>query len=108
MSLTFFLAVIGWIIFRSETMTQALDYINSMFTNKIFDPSYLYGKLYLCYCLLLMIIEWIQRDKQHALQWNQTIIGNKKWAQYIIDYTILLLILSLGNFQGNQFIYFQF
>ena len=89
-------------------MTQAVDYIGSMFTNKFFDPSLLHGKLCLCYCLLLMGTEWIQRDKQHALQWNQTIIENKKWAQLIVDYIVLLLILSLGNFQGNQFIYFQF
>ena len=108
MSLTFFLAVIGWIIFRAETMTQAIDYIGSMFTNKFFDSSYLYGKLYLCYCLLLLIAEWLQRDKQHALQWNLTIIENKKWVQYIVDYIVLLLIIVLGNFQGNQFIYFQF
>ena len=107
-SLTFFLAVIGWIIFRAETMAQAIDYIGSMFTSKFFDSSYLYGKLYLCYCLLLLIAEWLQRDKQHALQWNHTIIENKKWVQYIIDYIVLLLIIVLGNFQGNQFIYFQF
>ena len=107
-SLTFFLAVIGWIIFRAETMTQAIDFISSMFTNQFFDSSYLYGKLYLCYCLLLMVIEWMQRDKQHALQWNLTIIENKKWAQVLVDYIVLILILSLGNFQGNQFIYFQF
>jgi len=108
MGFTFFLAVIGWIIFRAATMPQAIDYIESMFTNKFFDSSYVYGKLYLFYCLLLLGIEWLQRDKQHALQWHLTVIEDKKWVQYCIDFIVLLLIITLGNFQGNQFIYFQF
>lgn len=108
MALTFFLAVIGWIIFRAETMTQAVDYLALMFTNKFYDPSYLHVKWYLCYCLLLLLVEWMQRDKQHALQWKQTVLENKKWLQYAVDYVVMLLIIMLGNFQGNQFIYFQF
>ena len=106
--LTFILAVIGWIIFRAETMSQAVDFLSAMVTNKFFDMSYLYGKIYMLYCFLLLLMEWLQRDKQHALQWDNTIIENKKWLQHIADYVIILLILALGNFEGNQFIYFQF
>ena len=108
MTLTFFLAVIGWIIFRAETMTQAVDYLSLMLTNKFYDPSCLQVKSYLCYCLLLMLVEWLQRDKQHALQWKQTILENKRWLQCAVDYIIMFLIVFVGNFQGNQFIYFQF
>lgn len=106
--LTFFLAVIGWIIFRAETMNQAVDFLSAMVTNKFFDMSYLYGKIYMLYCFLLLFVEWLQRDKQHALQWDNTIIENKKWLQHIADYIIIVLIFALGNFEGNQFIYFQF
>ena len=62
----------------------------------------------MAYCIILLFVEWIQRDKQHALQWDNTIIENKIWLQRIVDYIMILLILLLGNFQGNQFIYFQF
>lgn len=105
-ALTFFLAVIGWIIFRAESMPQAVDYLYCMITNPILEGNTYLSVIY--YGLPVLVIEWLQRDKQHALQWNQTIIENKKWAQYLIDYTVLILILLLGNFQGNQFIYFQF
>ena len=33
MGLTFFLVVIGWIIFRAQSMGQAIDYLRCMFTN---------------------------------------------------------------------------
>ncbi len=35
--LTFVLAVIGWIIFRAESIGQAVDYFRHVFTNKLFD-----------------------------------------------------------------------
>lgn len=108
MVITFFLAVIGWIIFRAESMTQAVNYISAMVTNKFFDASFLCGKVNIIYCILLLFVDWLQREKQHALQWNQTIIEKRKWVQYVVDYIVILLILILGNFQGNQFIYFQF
>ena len=106
--MTFFLAVIGWIIFRAESMPQAVNYLSAMVTNKFFDTSFLCGKANIAYCILLLFVEWLQRDKQHALQWNKTKIENNKWIQYVVDYVVILLILLLGNFQGNQFIYFQF
>lgn len=108
MMLTFSLAVIGWIIFRAEDMNQACEFISKIFI-RMFDGYQIeYGKVILVYCFGLLAIEWLQRDKQHALQWNQTIIEDKKWLQMVVDYIVLLLIIFLGNFQGNQFIYFQF
>lgn len=108
MMLTFSLAVIGWIIFRAEDMNQACEFISNIFI-RMFDGYQIeYGKVILVYCFGLLAIEWLQRDKQHSLQWNQTIIEDKKWLQMVVDYIVLLLIIFLGNFQGNQFIYFQF
>lgn len=105
---TFFLAVVGWIIFRAENLTQATLYLSAMVSNKFYEASYSYGKTYMVYCVILIFIEWLQRDKQHALQWDNTFISQKKWLQRVIDYIVLLLIIILGNYQGNQFIYFQF
>lgn len=106
--LTFFLTVLGWIIFRAESLPQAVHYMGCMFTNPFYDGSHLFGLLYLGYCFLLLAAEWLQRDKQHALQWEGTFLEKRKWVQYGVDILMVLLILLLGNFQGNQFIYFQF
>lgn len=106
-SSTFFFAVIGWIIFRAETMTQAIDFFYSMFTNKFIDTSKLYGIKYLCYGIILLIVEWLQRDKQHPLQPGSYVLLQKRWVRWSVYYFIILVILfSKGNSQ--TFIYFQF
>lgn len=104
---TFFLVVIGLIIFRAETMTQAVEYLSAMVTNKFFGASMLYGIKYFFFGLILLLIEWLQRDKQHALQFpNNRLFGKKvtRWTVYIIVY--LLILFNTGKPQ--PFIYFQF
>lgn len=106
-ALTFSLTVIGWIIFRSETMTQAVEYLFAMTTNKFFDASMLHGKVYLCFGLSLLFIEWLQRDKQHALQFSNSRPFNYRLVRWGIYYSILVLIAVFSG-TSQTFIYFQF
>ncbi len=107
MALTFFLAVIGWILFRAESMSQAMDYISSMLTHPFFDVSAIYGKKYLCFCLVLLLVEWFQRDKQHALQFPNNKFFDKRIVRWGVYY-LLLLFIALEMGAGQTFIYFQF
>lgn len=107
MALTFFLTVIGWIIFRSETIMQAKDYLSAMFTNKFFDSSMIYGVFYLNLGFFLLIVEWLQRDKQHALQFSQSRLFNSRIVRWCIYYFILLIIIKYTG-SSQTFIYFQF
>lgn len=67
MVFTFLLAVMGWIIFRAESMRQAWDYLVCMVTRFHFCmPEY--GKKALVYIFVLLIVEWLQREKQFGLQ----------------------------------------
>lgn len=109
MALTFFLAVIGWIIFRAESITQAVDYLVHMFTT-IFDSysfDISYGRKFLLYGIALMVIEWLQRDKQHALQLSSTGLFKYRIARWTIYYVILLVIAKYAG-ETQSFIYFQF
>ena len=106
LTLTFLLAVIGWIIFRANSMTQAIDYISSMFTNLSFNSHQLYGKT-ISYCLLLLFIEWMQRDKQHALQFPNKRLFNYRFIRWTIYYSLILSIMIFGG-KSQTFIYFQF
>lgn len=106
-SFTFFLAVIGWIIFRSETMSQAMGYFKAMISNKLFDASALYGVTYLCFGLTLLAVEWLQRDKQHALQFSQMKPFNYRFIRWGIYYMILMIIAKYAG-TSQTFIYFQF
>jgi len=106
-ALTFFLAVIGWIIFRAENMSQAVDYLAAMASNRFFDASKLYGKGYLFLGILLLFVEWLQRDKQHALQFPDTKFFNKRVVRWGLYYLIIMIIfVKMGSSQ--TFIYFQF
>ena len=108
-ALTFLLAVIGWIIFRAETMTQAIDYLLAMGSNKFLDNSFSLGKgnLYLFFGIVLLIVEWLQRDKQHALQFTNKYILNYRLVRWAIYYTIFLVTIFCAG-SSQTFIYFQF
>ena len=106
--LTFFLAVIGWILFRAASITQAWEFLKGMaqwdtlraiylfFTQKEVWPTTMA-------CVFMLVIEWFQRKKQHGLEMNI--------QQWYIRYTIYLaLSLAVIYFYGDAvtFIYFQF
>lgn len=109
MLLTFFLVVIGWIIFRSESITQAADYLARMCSLSLSDLGDLKaGRLPFAAAFVLMSVEWMQRDKQHALQLSaQKGIFSHRTARLILYYIIVVATLV---FAGDQetFIYFQF
>ena len=108
-ALTFSLAVIGWIIFRAETMGQAICYLTAIVRNRFFDSTtiHLHSLLYLCYGILLFLVEWLQRDKQHALQFPNNRLFNKRIVRWSIYYVILLII-AYNAGSRQTFIYFQF
>ena len=105
--LTFFLAVIGWVIFRAENMSQAISYLTAMFSNKFIDVSALYGWQYLCMGLTLLVVEWLQRDKLHALQLPQNKLFGMRLARWCVYYLILFVIIRFAG-ASQTFIYFQF
>lgn len=105
--LTFFLTVIGWILFRAESMTQAVGFLSAMFTNKFFDASTIDGKRTLIISLLFLFAEWLQRDKQHSLQFPKIRPFTYQPVRWGIYYILIVLIKqNIGNEQ--TFIYFQF
>ena len=104
---TFFLAVIGWIIFRAESMTQAIAYLRCMLTNDLFDRSQTYGISYLGFGLLLLAVEWLQREKQHALQFSDIRPFCYRPVRWAVYYAILLIIAKFAG-TSQTFIYVQF
>ena len=78
-----------------------------MFSSSALQYSYFDGKRALLFIFLMLIIEWVQRDKEHALQ-----LADNKFFQFrtIRWATYYLLIVAIVFFAGgNQtFIYFQF
>ena len=101
MSLTFLLAALGWIIFRSDNISQTIQIFSSIFSTSLFQVPVL-SKTFI-FVIVMLVVEWINREKEHPFQ----ISIKSKLLRYIIYYAIMLTIIL---FSGNQetFIYFQF
>ena len=108
LAITFFLAVVGWIIFRSENMPQAYEFLSRMFTTMFDQGLYIaHGKRYLIWGFLMLLFEWLQRDKQHALQLSHQGLFRYAPARFAL-YAVLVYIMFLYAGTVQTFIYFQF
>ncbi len=107
MLMTFALAVIGWIFFRAEDIQQAYDFISRMFLNLFDGFSIQHGKQLLLYVVGLTVVEWLQRDKQHALQFPHVKPFCYRWVRWCVYYILLILIAQNAGLE-QTFIYFQF
>ena len=109
MMLTFLLVVFGLILFRAENIGDAVSYMSSIFSSSIVSMPLIHvGKVTLLLVVLILALEWCQRDKEHPLQISSAFLENKKWLPYALEYIVILAIIIFGNFESNQFIYFQF
>ena len=105
-ALTFGLTVLAWIFFRAESMTQAIDILNQIFSASIFEAPMVLPTKVLIYIVLFMGVEWMGRKNQYAIENLSFLNRPLRWAFYI---GILLTIYFLGRFsQEIEFIYFQF
>ena len=105
MLLTFFLVLIGWIIFRAESIGQAWDYICGICNASLFTLPELTGYTALVFNMLfLLAVEWVQRKKEFVLDLSEMKNGIMRWSIYLV---ILFGIFAFGGHATN-FIYFQF
>ena len=107
---TFGLALVGWVIFRAENISQAWDFVSRMFLTAFDDFHFRLGCISTFLAVvLLMILEYLQRDKVHVLQFPD----NKLFRYAIVRWTVYLTLFatifyfSFYNVR-QEFIYFQF
>lgn len=103
---TFLLVVVGWIFFRAETFGKALDYIGKLFDKSLLTiPTYSVGQSKtIFFIVLLILIEWLQRNKKHGLELSSI---NNHFIKWSIYYALIAVILEFGA-NSQSFIYFQF
>ena len=84
MLVTFGFVVIGWILFRAENISMALDYIYDLFSSSLFRVPKVSGAnnvsalLSLIFITCMLVIEWMNRKQPFDL-----ILG--KYEVYIYD-----------------------
>ena len=112
MATTFLLVVIGWVIFRAETITQAFEYLKGMCNKSLFTVPKIQGlgigqilaKEIALFVSIMFLAEWLNRSNAHALQINSL----KKTSRYIIYTLVFILIYCFDASNPKGFIYFQF
>ncbi len=114
MLLTFGLVSIGWIIFRSESISQATDYIYRIFSEPMLnsvdfsDMLPLKNLRVLAYSIpLLTIVEWFTRNRSHGLDFGSSMIFRYRWVRWVI-YLAMIYFITYNLGEAQTFIYFQF
>ncbi len=106
MGVTFMLVMIGWVIFRADYLYLGLNYIALMFSNFSSAPVIM-GKTALTWCALMIIAEWLTRDREAPTEFRQTGIFRHRavrWSMYILLFLIVLIFSGVKT----EFIYAKF
>lgn len=104
MSVTFFMTLIAWVFFRADNVTHAFDYLQNTFDSSLFSTVEIFPTTILTLLLFFIIIEWIGRSGEYAIERIDWLNKPLRWSLY------LLLVILMFAFTGEeqQFIYFQF
>ena len=114
MAITFGLAVIAWVFFRSENVTQSIVFLKSAFIGLIHKSAYI-ETLNLLYwdigfvlpflILFFFVVEWYGREKEYGL--SNFFSKSPRIVRWLLYYFMILLIFYFSG-EEKQFIYFQF
>jgi alginate O-acetyltransferase complex protein AlgI len=106
---TFTLVMLTFVIFRSENISQAFHYYTHLFSWSLFSIPVISNNhiavISVIFWLIMFIIEWFRRDKEHGLQIDDI----KRPAMRAFIYcSLIVCILLFSATDANQFIYFKF
>jgi len=102
---TFALVSFAWIFFRAPDVASAFGYIQGIVTWQDGSVEYFFPpRVFLVLCLMI-VVEWIQRNKQHGLDIAGIRSQVLRWTIYL---GLIVLIAAHGHFGSMNFIYFNF
>lgn len=102
---TFLLTVLAWIFFRSDSVSAAMGYISGIASVSLFskpNPLQLWS---ICALMLLVVIEWINRESNFALE--KFGAAWPRFFRWVLYYVLVFMILYFSG-DSQEFIYFQF
>ncbi len=109
MLLTFLLAVMGWVLFRADSIEQAFHYYGLMF-GKLSDigaptiTAPIDAWAIAVAVTLMTVVEWLNRGEHHEF-FRQPRLRVVRWAGYVV---VIFLIGAFMVTNEMPFIYFQF
>ena len=108
MLLNFFLVSLGFIIFHADSIADAFHFFGGIMSTSLFSmPELPLKKVTLLFILIVLVLEWTTRKKEHPLQLSNDGIFKYTAARYLL-YAGIGLMLFLFAGEVETFIYFQF
>ena len=110
MSFTFILVVLLWVFFRSDSVGDAIYYLESIFNSSLFTIP-LFEQEGTAFCTIVMIammivMEWRSRFSAYGFSFVTTVKSRSlRWLYY---FAIVFCIGMYSSQSPNGFIYFQF
>jgi hypothetical protein len=102
----FALTCYGWLIFRADSWAHAVRFTGRLFT--AFEPSWAVlqavGLPVLAYAGPLLVINAAEASRGRV----DAVPGWPRLARYSVYVAIVYTIVLFGDFEGSDFIYFQF
>lgn len=109
MVVTFLLINFGWILFRAPDFASFSEFVSRLFSSSLFNYHGLTMKMatMLAWCAALLVVEWIQRERQHVLQIDgYRLLATRPARLALYAFIVFLIFYFAGKVQ--TFIYFQF
>lgn len=103
---TFPVVLIGWIIFRSDTLSGAALYISRMFNPTLWGPTTC-SRMPLALIAGLVGIEWLMRGREHPFAFAEGRLLRHQPVRMAVYIAVMALVFLFGG-EKAQFIYFQF
>jgi len=109
MLVTFLLVNFGWILFRAPDFAHFTQFVSRLFSASLFSLHGLTMKMAttLLWCAGLLVVEWVQREREHVLQIDGYRIFAAKPVRLAMYALVVFLIFYFAG-QVQTFIYFQF
>ena len=108
MLVTFVLVVFGWIIFRAQDISQIGEVLSTICSDSLFAIPFLKTRSFyiplVINMLILLVVEWLNRTKQHGL----AKISEKCYVRYVVYYILIFIMVYAQPTSDATFIYFQF
>jgi alginate O-acetyltransferase complex protein AlgI len=111
--ITYFIVLIGWVFFRTETLADAIDYLGSMFAFSGNGADVVFGsKFYTIMIIAIFFSFWGGFRKIEA--WQEGLFAEEQSNRNIslmILFSVLFFMISLAAITSsgfNPFIYFRF
>jgi len=106
MGATFLLVCIGWVLFRSENLTNAFVHLRGILSLSLFTLPQIRPTNLLLMLFFFTLAEWTQRAYPHAMH-NIHVILPTRLLRYSL-YTAIIAKVTLDPAGTSSFIYFQF